>query len=130
MHLIITLVIGIPLLSLAGIHLLDGKGMTLIILTFLAATGNITYNVKPNSFVGIRLPWTLNNEQVWRKTHHMAGVMLLLASVGGIVATWVLPTASSYHKLVIPGVVMIGTIIPAIYSFIIYRQQNTNNYTA
>lgn len=33
---------------------------------FFAFLGNFMYNVKPNYFVGIRLPWTLENEDNWR----------------------------------------------------------------
>ena len=28
---------------------------------------------KPNYFAGIRLPWTLNNEDNWRRTYHAGG---------------------------------------------------------
>lgn len=35
--------------------------------------GNSMYNIKPNYFVGFRTPWALENEHVWRKTHHVCG---------------------------------------------------------
>ncbi|MDQ2752120.1 MAG: SdpI family protein, partial [Bacteroidota bacterium] len=34
--------------------------------------GNNFYNIKPNYFAGYRLPWTLESEENWRKTHHLA----------------------------------------------------------
>src|ERR1700712_3362004 len=38
-----------------------------------ALLGNNMYNLQPNYFAGIRLPWTLENEDNWKKTHHLAG---------------------------------------------------------
>src|SRR5678815_3270040 len=42
----------------------------------LAVVGNYIYNIKPNYFAGIRLPWTLNNDENWRKTHLLGGRLL------------------------------------------------------
>ena len=36
---------------------------------FFIAVGNLMYNIKPNYFVGIRIPWTLENKDNWRATH-------------------------------------------------------------
>ncbi|MEJ0034197.1 MAG: SdpI family protein [Bacteroidota bacterium] len=52
--------------------------MVSLLFTFL---GNLMYNIKPNYFIGIRLPWTLENENNWKLTHRLAGVMWF---VGGI----------------------------------------------
>ncbi|HKC35892.1 MAG TPA: DUF1648 domain-containing protein, partial [Chitinophagaceae bacterium] len=42
----------------------------------LAIVGNYIYNIKPNYFAGIRLPWTLNNDENWKKTHLLGGKLL------------------------------------------------------
>ena len=39
----------------------------------LAAFGNYMPKIRPNFMCGIRTPWTLASETVWRKTHRMAG---------------------------------------------------------
>jgi len=38
-----------------------------------AALGYIFPSIKPNYFVGFRIPWTLENEENWTATHQMAG---------------------------------------------------------
>lgn len=38
-----------------------------------AIIGNYLPNLKPNYFAGMRLPWTLENPENWRKTHALAG---------------------------------------------------------
>ena len=37
--------------------------------------GNVMGRVKHNYFVGIKTPWTLANEEVWRKTHRLAALL-------------------------------------------------------
>lgn len=48
----------------------------------LAAFGNYMPKIRPNFMCGIRTPWTLASENVWRKTHRMAGPFWV---AGGIV---------------------------------------------
>jgi uncharacterized membrane protein len=43
--------------------------------------GNYLHNIKPNYFAGFRLPWTLENEDNWRKTHLLGGKLFF---VGGL----------------------------------------------
>jgi uncharacterized membrane protein len=31
--------------------------------------------------VGIRTPWTLSSEQVWKKTHHLGGKLFKIAGI-------------------------------------------------
>ena len=87
---------------------------------FFAYLGNLFNNVKPNYFVGIRTPWTLENEVVWRKTHKLAARIwlpggLLLALLG-----WILPQ-TAVHAVFIT-VTLIMAIVPVAYSYILFRQ--------
>src|SRR5437764_3860045 len=38
-----------------------------------AFIGNYMNNIKPNYFAGLRVPWTLNNDENWRRTHQLGG---------------------------------------------------------
>lgn len=40
---------------------------------FLAILGNFMINIKPNWFLGVRTPWTLSSDYVWRQTHQVIG---------------------------------------------------------
>ena len=56
-----------------------GVGLLLVFL------GNLFGKLQPNRYVGIRVPWTMRSEAVWRKTHRVAGwlwVLCGLAMVG------------------------------------------------
>ncbi len=55
--------------------------------------GNSLGRVRHNYFVGIRTPWTLANEEVWRRTHRFAAPIFvvdgLVAAVGLVLpAPW------------------------------------------
>jgi uncharacterized membrane protein len=46
--------------------------------------GNYMHSIKPNYFVGFRTPWTLENEDNWRKTHQL---MARIWVPGGLLIT-------------------------------------------
>jgi uncharacterized membrane protein len=83
--------------------------------------GNYMYTIKPNYFAGIRLPWTLKNEENWRMTHLLAGKLwfaggLLIA----IISLFTSLQAGIISALVI---ILVITIIPGIYSYRMYKEQ-------
>lgn len=89
---------------------------------FFIVIGNFLPKIKQNSFVGIRLPWTLNNEAVWYKTHRLGGIVWVL---GGIIMLPLCLFSSSSHS---PIILVIGlaiiTIIPSVYAYVIYKRIN------
>jgi uncharacterized membrane protein len=42
------------------------------------------HSIKLNHFVGFRIPWALENEENWRKTHRLVGKIWL---PGGLLVT-------------------------------------------
>jgi uncharacterized membrane protein len=88
---------------------------------FFAFIGNYLPNLKPNYFAGIRVPWTLENEDNWRKTHALAGKLwfaggLLLA----LICLFLAPTAAIVVFFSIMGLIVI---IPILYSYMLYRNK-------
>ena len=55
-----------------------------VLFTFL---GNYMKTLKWNYFIGIRTPWTLENQTVWRETHKRGGVAFLLAGIFTVAAS-------------------------------------------
>lgn len=87
---------------------------------FFTYLGNFMYNVKPNYFVGIRLPWTLENEDNWRKTHHLGGKIWV---IGGllIILTGILLSPALMYKILLP-ILLIMVLIPVIFSYRYYEK--------
>ncbi len=85
------------------------------------ALGNYFQAVKPNYFIGIRTPWTLESEQVWRKTHRLGGMLWIAGGLLLIVLAF-LPQ-SVWQTVLFTVVIALTAIIPTIYSFVAYRQE-------
>lgn len=81
----------------------------------LILIGNYLPKTKRNYTVGIKLPWTLNSDENWNKTHRLAGYFFI---IGGI---FFLLTPFIGNEYLIFLTFMIIGIIPAIYSFYLYK---------
>ena len=49
-------------------------------LLLLATIGNYSSNLRPNYFVGLRTPWTLESPETWRATHRLGGRLMFFGS--------------------------------------------------
>ena len=81
--------------------------------------GNYLPKATQNRFYGIKLFWTLQNEENWNKTHRFAGKLWV---VGGflILPTVLLPLKWMVVSFLIVTFSMI--LVPVIYSYCIYRK--------
>ena len=78
--------------------------------------GNYLPKCKQNYTIGIKIPWTLNSEENWNKTHRFAGrlwvvcglVIMLTGFFGGF---WIFF-----------GIVLLMVLAPFIYSYVLHRK--------
>jgi len=83
--------------------------------------GNYMNNLKPNYIAGIRLPWTLNDPENWRRTHQLAGKLWFAAGILLVIISFLLP-----KNILIPTMIALLAlivIIPSLYSYRIYRNK-------
>ena len=80
--------------------------------------GNYLPKCKQNYTIGIKIPWTLNDEENWNKTHRLAGFIWTLGSIVIIVGAFF--KEAVVYTTFIPIAVMV--IVPIIYSYIYYRK--------
>lgn len=84
-----------------------------------AVIGNYMPNLKPNYFAGLRLPWALEDEDNWKRTHVVAGKLWF---GGGILIAIVCAFLPAIPALIFFFTVMlIIVIIPAVVSYKIYK---------
>jgi len=97
----------------------------LIVGGLLAVIGNYFQALRPNYFIGIRTPWTLQSEQVWKKTHKLGGRVWM----GGGILIAIL--SFLIHGNEASGIVF-GTLLgimvlwPVLYSFTEFRKESRN----
>ncbi|HEX7117921.1 MAG TPA: SdpI family protein [Longimicrobiales bacterium] len=80
--------------------------------------GRALARVRPNHPLGIRTPWTLADEAVWRATHRLAGRTFI---AGGLItmAGAFLPAEYRPHAA-IAGILVAG-FVPVLYSYLAFH---------
>ncbi|MFM1912997.1 MAG: hypothetical protein RIR51_835 [Bacteroidota bacterium] len=74
--------------------------------------------LKPNYFAGIRTPWTLENPEVWTKTHELASKFWM----GGGILIFVLYFILKNSFIPFISILILITLIPVIYSYIEFKK--------
>ena len=98
----------------------NAHSLFLVIGALFAFLGNYMQTVKPNYFIGIRTPWTLESETVWRKTHQLGGKLYFIAGLLTMILPFILKESFETVFLVIIGT---ASVIPIAYSFILFKQE-------
>lgn len=116
------------------IHSATSGGSTFDVSLILAAVGllfaiigNYLPNLKPNYFAGMRLPWTLENPDNWKKTHALAGKLWFAGGLLIAITCLFLPAKTAF--VVFFTMVMVLVIIPTVYSYRLFKQQQRNTGT-
>jgi len=104
------------MLHFAGIAQLDKWGRFLLP-AMLLAMGNFLPRVRPNYFAGVRTPWTLASETVWRRTHRLAGKLFV---IGGLLYAVVLLVFLPAGFLII---VLLAGLPPIVASYVWWREE-------
>ena len=80
--------------------------------------GNYMPKLKVNHTVGIRLPWTLQSEDNWHKTHRLAGKLWVL---GGLIL--LIEAGIQFAVPYVMGIVILTIVfIPILYSYQLSRK--------
>ncbi|MFI5136121.1 MAG: SdpI family protein [Chitinophagales bacterium] len=87
---------------------------------FFALMGNYMRTVRSNWFVGFRTPWTLSNEEVWKKTHMLGGRIWFYG--GLILAVTCLFLSQVAAGIVLACGVGVMAFVPIVYSYFKYRE--------
>src|SRR5690606_6630863 len=86
----------------------------------MVVLGNYLPRVRSNGWMGVRTPWTLENERVWRETHRLAGRTFM---VGGLIAMLAALLPPSTRFWVGMGALMAGAMVPVVYSYVLWRRE-------
>jgi uncharacterized membrane protein len=111
------LLLAVQILTIAvcfGVHIQMDVVIPLIVGLLFTFLGNIMPKFKHNYFVGIRTPWTLNNADVWFKTHRFAGKLWF---AGGILMAFSSFLTGIIKLVVFFSIVCMIVIIPYVYSY-------------
>ena len=91
--------------------------LTLAMGILFIVLGNYLPKCKQNFTVGIKLPWTLNSEENWNRTHKLAGYLWVVCGFLMMVTSFFQSAAWMMLVILIPMV-----LIPTVYSFVLYKK--------
>lgn len=85
------------------------------------ALGNYLPRLRSNWWMGIRTPWTLENEIVWRRTHRLGGRTFVIGGLACVLGALFFPLASAGAVGFIA--LTFAALVPVVYSYVIWRQE-------
>ncbi len=85
--------------------------------------GNYLPKVKQNRTLGIKISWTLYNEENWNKTHRFGGKVWFVSGLIMLCSPFFPAKAMVW---IILAVILVIALLPIIYSYGIYRQHRKN----
>jgi len=81
--------------------------------------GNYFKTIKANYFIGIRTPWTLEDETVWKETHKLGGKMWFIGGIIVVTSSLILDKQPNFILfMIITGII---TVIPIAYSYFKFK---------
>lgn len=116
--LLLTGIFLVLLMQWVGIDIPVGKGIGLAVTLMFIALGNYLQSLRPNYFIGLRTPWTLENTEIWRKTHRFGGKLWVAGGVTMLVI-WFFVSQETFFFYLIGGALAFA-LTPAAYSFYLY----------
>ncbi len=107
-------------------QIMSSKLVMLLIGLMFTILGNYMPSVKPNYFIGVRTPWTLESETNWRKTHRFTG--WLWTGGGLLIILLSLLLKSTALVLSTVSIAVIIAFLPVFYSFVIFFKEREQTH--
>jgi len=100
---------------------LSSPSMVFVLIGLLFMTlGNYFKVIKQNYFLGIKTPWTLESEEVWKLTHILAGKLWTVGGLLMIIFSLVIPEEINFYFFI--GITAIISIVPIVYSYLKFKE--------
>lgn len=119
-----------PVISVLGAVLIYGtafgmeirveKIMPSLVGVVFIVVGNYLPKCKQSYTVGIKLPWTLNDEENWNRTHRLGGKLWVACGFLFIVSMF-LPNKFMIVTTLV--VITVSVLVPTVYSYLIFREK-------
>ncbi|MBK5284876.1 MAG: SdpI family protein [Bacteroidia bacterium] len=103
-----------------GSKMINAKLVFIVVFALLAVMGNFMRTIRSNFFIGIRTPWTLDNPEVWRRTHERSGKLWFYSSLAAILITFII--SENYMTIFLIAYIAVTSIYPIIYSYLLFRK--------
>lgn len=123
MHLFMSALAVFILYSTKQAELSSPFGLVSIVGLLFAGLGWYFPRIKPNYFIGIKTPWTLENDEVWHRTHKASGPVWIVGGILMAIVPLVAEKASIYAVL---GITLLLSIYSVGYSYWAFKNPLPN----
>lgn len=106
-------------LNVLGLGVPINVAVPLLVGVLLVVMGNYMGKIRRNWFFGVRTPWTLSSEEVWNRTHRLAGKLFILAGIVIAASSFV---AKSVRVPLFFSAVVVMALAPIVYSYFLHRR--------
>lgn len=112
---------GIVLASALGCKVPVDRALPALLGLLFGVLGFFMPSLRHNYLVGIRTPWTLASEEVWRKTHRFAGIAYVIA--GAMSVTGALLAGGAIAFKVALTVIVVASALSVVYSLLAFSSK-------
>lgn len=119
---ILTILLFIHAITLGagfGINVRTEMIVPVLIGVLFIILGNYMPRISSNYFIGIRTPWALQDEKVWKDTQHLGAKMFVIAGILFILAAFV---PGIFKVYLFSSAIFLCVIVPYIWSYFLYKK--------
>lgn len=87
------------------------------------AVGNYLPKCRQSYTVGIRIPWTLADEENWNRTHRMAGPLWIAGGLIFLISGFIKVDSG----VIMFPVIILMVLVPCVYSYLLFRRKKAEN---
>ena len=81
--------------------------------------GNYLPKARQNYTIGIKIPWTLANEENWNRTHRLAGYLWMVCGILMIVISLTRFVPAEWTI----GIILVTALVPCVYSYWLHAKK-------
>ncbi len=105
-----------------GVNVNVGMFVMLFLSVLFIIIGNYLPKCKQTYTVGIRVPWTLSDIEIWNKTHRFAGLIWVIGGISMLIMSF--DIKKTYWMIFI--MLSVICLAPILYSYILYQKKMKN----
>lgn len=118
---VLSIVVSAVMYSLAlGLEFSVEKIIPAVLGISFILIGNYLPKCRQNSTLGIKITWTLADEENWNRTHRIAGITWV---IGGIVMLAGIFLPIEVYLIAFIPVMLLMVLIPTVYSYFLYKKK-------
>lgn len=122
LHTFFLFIFGLIMAASLGYAVDMGLWIFVSVCLLLIFIGNMMGRVRHNYFVGIRLPWTLASEEVWKKTHQFGSKVMVAGALFALIGSFL--TMGGVRVVLLLIGILVPIVAASVYSYIVFRRLN------